>query len=75
VLIETGLLLLLLFIFIFFRLLEVENAQVTQMLVTQLAPLKKYLKKMTFKGADILLCKLDGETGIKKSKKPLEISC
>jgi hypothetical protein len=59
-----------------FRLLEVENAQVTQMLVAQLAPLKKYLKKMTFKGAEILLAKLDGETtGRKKSKRPLEITC
>ena len=55
------------------RLLEVENAQVTQMLVSQLSPLKKYLKKMTFKGAEILLKKLEGEPGA-KSKKPLEIS-
>lgn len=59
--------------FLLIMLLEVENAQVTQMLLTQLAPLKKYLKKMTFKGAEILLRKLEDEQG-PKSKKPVEIS-
>lgn len=61
--------------FVLSQMLEVENAQVTQTLVTQLSPLKKYLKKMTFKGAEILLEKLHGEAGNKKSKRPLEITC
>ncbi|KAL8576511.1 hypothetical protein ACOMHN_003069 [Nucella lapillus] len=58
--------------FMLVMMLEVENAQVTQNLLTQLAPLKKYLKKMTFKGAEILLRKMTEEQG-PKSKKPVEI--
>lgn len=57
-----------------FSLLEVDNGELTAQLKSQLAPLKKYLKKMTFKGAEILLQKLDGQQSAKSKPPPREIS-
>lgn len=45
----------------FFSLFETEIPEVTEMLQTRLDSLKKHLKKMTFKGAEILLQKLEGK--------------
>ncbi|KAK7488494.1 hypothetical protein BaRGS_00020279 [Batillaria attramentaria] len=60
--------------FILVNLLEVDSPEVTAQLKAQMAPLKKYLKKMTFKGAEILLQKLDGQQTSRPKSQPREIS-
>jgi hypothetical protein len=48
---------------IFYRLLDLDHPEVTDLVTAQLVGIRKALKKMTFKGAQVLMQKLDAVNG------------